>query len=223
MAPSAAQRHHRAARSWNQPSRRSRSRVIGLLAVGLVLALSATGCGSSASRPAPTATELSSAAGGSFAALSPAAPPAGWRSARLPSGAVLAYPAGWRRIRGDRGTASAALLDAHGRYLAYLNLTPRQGREQLATFAAFRVAHNRAEGDADVVAQASAHGLGFRDGGRGTCVRDAYTTATSLRFVEVACLVSGPRTSSVIVAAAPPGQWAKQWPVLRRALAAVGT
>jgi hypothetical protein len=134
---------------------------------------------------------------------------------------VLAYPAGWRPLAGDRGTASAALRDARGRWRGYLNLTPRQARETLAGWPAFRVAHNREEGDVVVVPRGAAHGVPFRDGARGTCVRDAYTTATRLRFVEVACLIQGPRAGSVIVAAAPPEQWARQWPTLRRALEAV--
>jgi hypothetical protein len=134
---------------------------------------------------------------------------------------VLAYPPGWRRIAGDRGSASAALRDARGRWLGYLNLTPRQGRETLADWAAFRVAHDREEGNLVVAPQASARGVRFRGGARGSCVRDAYTTARHLRFVEVACLIRGPRTGSVIVAAAPPRAWAAQWPTLRRALEAV--
>jgi len=134
---------------------------------------------------------------------------------------VLAYPASWHAIRTDSGTASAALRDAHGAFLGYLNLTPRQGGETLANWAAFRVAHNREEGNLVVTAQGSAHGVRFRDGARGTCVRDAYTTKTHARYVEVACLIHGPRADSAIVAAAPPEQWARQWPTLARAIGAV--
>ena len=134
---------------------------------------------------------------------------------------MLAYPAAWRPLVGDHGTASAALRDAHGRWRGYLNLTPRQAPETPARWPALRVAHNREEGDLVVVARGAAHGVPFRDGARGSCVRDAYTTATHLRFIEVACLIQGHRASSVIVAAAPPQQWAQQWPTLRRALEAV--
>ena len=136
---------------------------------------------------------------------------------------MLAYPADWRPIRGDSGTASAALRHANGRFVGYLNLTPRQGGETLANWTRFRVAHNREDGDLVVTAQGSARRVPFRDGARGTCVRDAYTTSTHLRFVEVACLVHGRRADSVIVAAAPPEQWARQWPTLRRAIGAVRT
>jgi hypothetical protein len=198
-------------------SRTSRALVTALLA--LAAALAASGCGSAG---APSTTSASgTAAGGTFPALRPGPPPAGWRSATLPSGAVLAYPASWRRIGGDAGTATAALRDAHGRFLGYLNLTPRQGGETLANWAAFRPAHNREEGETDVAPQSTAHDVPFRAGGHGSCVRDAYRTKTSGRFVEIACLVHGPRTDSVIVAAAPPTEWARQWPTLRRALEAV--
>lgn len=134
---------------------------------------------------------------------------------------MLAYPADWRPIRGDSGTASAALRDAHGRFLGYLNLTPRQGGETLAGWAAFRIRHIREEGDLVAVERGSAHDVPFRDGARGTCVRDAYTTSTHLRFVEVACLIHGRRADSVIVVAAPPEQWVRRWPALERVLEAV--
>jgi hypothetical protein len=200
--------------------RTSRALVPALLALALAsAALAASGCGGASATPtspAPGAT-----AGGAFPVLRPSPPPAGWRGATLPSGAVLAYPASWRTLHGDAGTATAALRDAHGGFLGYLNLTPRQGRETLANWTAFRPAHNRAEGDTDVVLQGSARDVPFRGGARGSCVRDAYSTTTSGRFVEIACLVHGPRTDSVIVVAAPPAQWARQWPTLRRALEAV--
>jgi len=192
--------------------------------LGLALALAAAGCGAGAQpRTATSPAHTGTAAADPFPALRPAPPPAGWRSATLPSGAVLAYPADWRPIRGDSGTASAALRDAHGRFAGYLNLTPRQAGETLANWPAFRIRHIREEGDLVAVEQGSARGVPFRDGARGTCVRDAYTTSTHLRFVEIACLIHGRRADSVIVAAAPPEQWARQWPTLRRAIGAVRT
>lgn len=198
--------------------RASRALVVALLAL-IVAALAVGGCGGAS---APSTTSASGAvAGGAFPALRPSPPPAGWRSATLPSGAVLAYPASWRRIHGDAGTATAALRDAHGHFLGYLNLTPRQGRETLANWATFRPAHNREEGDTDVALQSAARDVPFRGGAHGSCVRDVYSATTSGRFVEIACLVHGPRTDSVIVAAAPPAEWARQWPTLRRALEAV--
>jgi hypothetical protein len=198
-------------------SRAPRALVTTLLA--LVAALAIGGCGSAG---APSTTSASgTAAGGTFPVLRPGPPPAGWRSTTLPSGAVLAYPASWRQIGGDAGTATAALHDAHSHFLGYLNLTPRQGRETLANWATFRLAHNREEGDTDVVLQSSARDVPFRGNGSGSCVRDVYRTTTSGRFVEIACLVHGRHTDSVIVVAAPPAQWAHEWPTLRRALEAV--
>ncbi|HEY4451717.1 MAG TPA: hypothetical protein VGN13_09010 [Solirubrobacteraceae bacterium] len=157
-----------------------------------------------------------------FAWLKPAPAPASWRSVRLPSGATLAYPAGWRPLRGDRGTASAALFDARADYLGYLNLTPRQGSETLAGWAAFRLRHNAEEGDTQVKADGAAAGLRFRTG-RGTCVRDAYTSSVKTRYEEIACLVAGPRAASVIVGAAPSNRWRQEQSVLERAISAITT
>ena len=76
----------------------------------------------------------------------------------------MAYPPGWRARAGDRGTASAALLDGDGHYLGYLNLTPRQGAETAANWPSFRLRHNAGEGDRDVTFDAAAGGLHFRTG-----------------------------------------------------------
>ena len=76
----------------------------------------------------------------------------------LPSGdATLAYPPGWRLIKTDPGTVTAA-RKAGGQIVGYLNITPQGGDETLANWASFRPAHNREEGDHDVVATASAIG-----------------------------------------------------------------
>src|SRR5205085_11191220 len=106
-----------------------------------------------ASRAAPVAARAigcvgcGSASGGPFAWLDPQPPPSGWQAARIPSGAELPHPSQWRIVHGDRGTATAALTDAHGRYLGYLNVTPQQGDETLANWSSFRPAHNVEEGD----------------------------------------------------------------------------
>ena len=189
--------------------------------LGIALALVVAGCGAGATPIGSTRAQSGAAAGGLFPPLRPAPPPAGWRSATLPSGAVLAYPADWQPLRGDSGTASAGLRDARGAYLGYLNLTPRQGGETLANWPRFRAQHSREEGDLTLATLATARDVPFRDGAHGTCVRDAYTTRTHLRFVEIACLIHGAGADSVIVAAAPPAQWARQWPALERALEAV--
>ena len=177
--------------------------VPALAAVVLVLALS--GGGGSSNRPAADP----------FAWLHPAAPPAGWHVARIADGATLPYPPGWRPIRTDPGTASVALL-RHGRIEGYLNATPRQGAETLANWSRFRPEHNRGEGDRDVRLIASSSDLTFR-AGRGSCVIDDYTTSKAT-YREIACLVSGPRSTAVVVAAAPRAQWSRQATTLERAV-----
>jgi hypothetical protein len=155
-------------------------------------------------------------ASGPFAWLHPAAPPTGWSVARTQAGAKLAYPPGWKPIKTDPGTASAALLGSRGRIDGYLNATPKQGAETLANWSRFRPQHNRGEGDRSVRLVASSNDLTFRSG-RGSCVIDNYTTSKA-RYREIACLVSGPRSSAVVVAAAPVELWDRQAATLERAV-----
>lgn len=182
----------------------SRSAALGFA----TLALAAAGCGGGARRPS------------GFGWLRPASPPAGWRTARIASGAVLSYPPSWRRIPGDPGTASAVLRDRSGRIAGYLNLTPRQGDETLGKWSRFRPAHNAEEGDTNVRTLDSATGLRFRSG-HGSCVEDSYTTTTAARYLELACLVQGARTSSVVVGAGTPARWEQIAPLLERAISAL--
>jgi hypothetical protein len=167
--------------------------------------LGAVACGSSGQRP--------------FAWVTPRPVPKGWNVAQIPTGAQLAYPPGWAKTHGDPGTATAALLGTAGRYIGYLNVTPQQGAEKLAGWAAFRVSRNAEEGDRHVVRLAAATGLHFATG-PGSCVKDAYTTTTGARYIELACIVKGPTSTAVIVAATPPGSWARISPLLERAIAA---
>jgi hypothetical protein len=158
-----------------------------------------------------------------FRWLHPAPPPHGWKLARLPSGAAtFAYPKTWRPIRTDPGTASVALI-GHARSIrGYLNATPRQGAETLANWPSFRIQHLREEESSkDVRLIASAHGLGFRSG-RGSCVIDSYRTSRT-RYREIACLVAGTRTSSVVVGAAPSKTWARQAKTIERAIGSLRT
>jgi hypothetical protein len=155
-------------------------------------------------------------AAGPFAWLRPAPPPTGWKVARIPDGARLAYPPGWRPIKTDPGTASVALLGRGGRIEGFLNATPRQGTETLANWSRFRPDHNRGEGDLSVRLLASAEHLAFRTG-RGSCVIDDYRT-TKTTYREIACLVSDPRSTAVVVAAAPRAHWSRQATTLERAV-----
>ncbi len=181
---------------------------VGLVAATLaavVLIVSLAGGGQSSHRRAA----------GPFDWLRPASPPKGWNVART-QGGTLAYPPGWRAIKTDPGTASVALLGGGGRIDGFLNATPKQGAETLANWKRFRPAHNLEEGDRSVRLIASANDLTFRSG-RGSCVIDAYTTSKAT-YREIACLMSGPRSSAVVVAAAPTALWDHQAATLERAV-----
>jgi hypothetical protein len=134
----------------------------------------------------------------------------------------MPYPPGWRRIKTDRGTTTAALLGPGGRYLGYLNATPRQGKETLTDWRTFRVEHNHDEGDRSVTRLAAATGLRFLTG-HGSCVKDAYTSGTGVHYIEIACLVAGAKASTVIVGAAPPSAWARVSGSIERAISGFRT
>jgi hypothetical protein len=177
-----------------------------LVAVGAALPLALAGCGGSGG----------GRASGPFAWLSPAAPPTGWTVARTHGGATLAYPPGWTPIKTDPGTASVARLGPDGRIDGFLNATPRQGTETLANWSRFRPRHNEGEGDRGVHLVAATADGHFRSG-RGACVIDTYTTSKAA-YREIACLVTGPRSSAVVVAAAPRALWDQHAPALQRAV-----
>ena len=157
-----------------------------------------------------------------FAWVHPAPAPSGWRTRALPSrAAALAYPPGWRLIKTDPGTVTAA-RKAGGQIVGYLNITPQGGDETLANWASFRPAHNREEGDRDIVPIASATGLSFR-GGQGSCVKDGYETESNARYTEIACIVRGQTGTTVVVGAASPTQWNRISPALERAISSFDT
>lgn len=174
----------------------------------------------------PAAFEKTRPAGGrpaaAFSWLRARPAPAGWTQATIASGnATLFYPADWKPIPGDRGTVTAALRDVTGRYRGYLNVTPRQGAEPLNnSWAAFRARRNREEGDQHVHQLAAADGLRFRDA-RGSCVIDDYLSRVGTHpYREIACILTGRRHSSVLVAAALKPDWPAVAPTLERAIAA---
>jgi hypothetical protein len=103
-----------------------------------------------------------------------------------------------------------------GRIEAYLNATPKQGTETLANWSRFRPEHVRGEGARDVRLTASTGDAPFRSG-RGSCVIDTYRTSKAA-YREIACLVSGPGSSAVLVAAAEVGLWGREAPALERAV-----
>lgn len=181
---------------------------VGMVVAALALTVAVTGCGGGQTGHRRAA--------GPFDWLRPAPPPAGWSVARIPRGSTLAYPPGWKPIKTDRGTATVALLGGGERIDGYLNATPEQGSETLANWSRFRVDHNRGEGSRNVRLAASGSGLRFRSG-RGSCVIDSYTTSKAA-YREIACLVAGPSSTAVVVAAAPDELWHDQAPTLQRAV-----
>jgi hypothetical protein len=190
-------------------SRQGKRAAIGAAAVALVLLGLFVGL-------APGGQTTHERPAGPFAWLRPVSPPADWNVARITGGATLSYPPGWRPLKTDPGTATAGLLRGEDELVGYLNATPRQGTETLANWSSFRADHNRDEGDRDVHLLASATNLQFR-AGHGSCVIDQYTTSRAT-YREIACLVSGPRSSAVVVAAAPRASWDDQAATLRRAV-----
>jgi hypothetical protein len=159
--------------------------------------------------------------GRAFPPLVPAAAPAGWHHLTLPNGtAVLSYPPSLRPIGGDTDAVSAAQVGPPGVYQLYLNATPRQGAEQLRGWAAFRLRLLTADDAASAHQLAAAQGVTFR-GGTGSCVIDTYVTRIGAHhYQEIACLVQGRTSASVIVAATPAATWAQASPPLLRAVAA---
>jgi hypothetical protein len=144
--------------------------------------------------------------------------PTGWRRAELSSGAAtLAYPRGWKAIPGDAGTVSFAIRDRSGRYLGYLNVTPRQGAERLAGWGAFRTRRNAEEGDRRVRELSSSKNVAFV-GARSSCVLDDYLSRVgSHAYRELACIVAGRRSTSVFVGAALIEDWSTLGPVIEHA------
>jgi hypothetical protein len=109
-----------------------------------------------------------------------------------------------------------ALRGSGGRIDGYLNVTPKQGAETVANWSRFRPQKNRDEGARDVRLLATTSDAHFRSA-RGSCVIDAYTTSVTT-YREIACLVSGPGASAVVVAAAPTRLWQERSALLERAV-----
>jgi hypothetical protein len=155
-----------------------------------------------------------------FPPLHPATP-ASWPNLALPNGAaVLSYPPSMHPIAGDKDTVSAALVSPGGAFQLYLNATPRQGSEQLQGWPAFRLRLLLSDDAASAHQDAAAAGVKFR-GGTGSCVIDTYLTRIGAhQYQEVACLVQGQTSASVIIAATPAADWARERPLLLQAVAA---
>jgi hypothetical protein len=144
----------------------------------------------------------------------------GYRHATISSGAAtLTYPSSWKAIPGDSGTVSFATRGRDGLYRGYLNVTPRQGPEQLAGWAAFRTRRNAEDGDTQVRELRVSENVSFIRA-RGSCVVDDYVSRVGAHpYRELACIVAGRHTTSVFVGAALVSDWPTLGPVVRRAAA----
>jgi hypothetical protein len=158
---------------------------------------------------------------GAFRWLVPRAAPPDWPRLVTPTTtATLSYPPSFAPVTGDPGSVSAAVRSPAGLYLAYLNATPQQGAERPHGFAAFRVHLLGEDHDEAVHEEAAAEHVSFQ-GGRGSCVIDAYVTRMHHRhYREIACLVVGSHASTVVVAAALKSSWDQFRPLLQRSVAA---
>ena len=183
-----------------------------LIAVGIVAASALATSGVAAASPPPPPA---------FRWFSPAAAPDNWKHlSPKGGGAVMWFPPSLARLKGDSSSVSVAQKDRSGRIVVYLNATPREGNEQLASWASFRIDHNRGEDDR-VRLHAKVSGLRFQGGATGSCVIDDYVTRTIVHhYEEIACFVQGRTSASVIVGAALQSDWAHAAPLLERAISA---
>jgi hypothetical protein len=125
-----------------------------------------------------------------------------------------------RPLPSDEGAASAAAFGSSGAYVLYLNATPHEGTETLRNWAAYRISHLLDDDATSARELSAASDVSFL-GGTGSCVLDTYVTKVGAhRYTELACLVQGSHTSSVVVAAAPASGWARAAGLLDRAVAA---
>ncbi len=146
--------------------------------------------------------------------------PKSWKRATIGSGAAtLSYPSNWQAIPGDSGTVSFALRGRRGLYLGYLNVTPQQGAEQPAGWAAFRIRRNAGDGDPQVRELSSSEHVAFPHA-HGSCVLDSYLSRVgSHPYRELACIVAGKQHTSVFVGAALSNEWVRLAPIVRHAAA----
>ncbi len=187
----------------------------GVLTLGLALVAAVTALGY-AFGPHGSATPARTTL-----ALAPAPAPSGWQHLTLPNGAaVLFYPPSMHPVSGDSDAVSAARLGPDGKYLLYLNATPRQGQESLRNWASYRLRALRSDDASRASLDAAAEGEPFR-GGTGSCVIDHYLTRVGAHsYTELACLVQGRTAATVIVAAAATALWPSARAVLDQAVSA---
>lgn len=170
--------------------------------------------------PAASTAHRRGPVSGSFGWLMPHPAPPTWHRVATPSGgAVLAYPTSFSPIAGDAGSVSAGLTNSTGQLVAYVNVTPRQGAEELKGFGHLRLSLIGKDDDKDVRLQGTGEGLPFRRG-TGSCVMDDYRTRIgNNHYREIACLVVGKHAANVVVAAVANQDWVRYRTQLRQVIA----
>ncbi len=155
---------------------------------------------------------------GPFTWLVPTSAPVTWHHEFTPAGtATLSYPPSFLPVESDPLSVSVA-VGRGPEFVAYLNVTPRQGDERLADFAAFRLHHLGDDGAQRVHDDGGGRGLPFH-GGRGSGVLDDYFTRVgNNHYREIAALVVGGHGSWVIVGASLDADYARFRPLLQQAI-----
>jgi len=176
-------------------------------ALTVALSLALFGCASQSSSAGSDGAAPASAPAG-FGWFHPRPAPGAWLRASLTGqSATLSYPGSLRPQHGDPGTVTVGSTAKSGQVLVYLNVTPKQGDENLRNWADFRMEHLREDGQSAVHLDGVSGPLNFR-GGHGRCVTDNYTTDTHHnRYNEIACIVQGSHATSVLVAATSTAAW----------------
>jgi hypothetical protein len=216
-----------------QPPIRSSRRLRIAILSAVVLVTVAAGIGlavqSASKARAADVTEASAARRGSassaalqsFGWLASSTVPATWVRLTIPSAlGTLSSPPGFRTVQGDPGTLSVALLGSAGSYLGYLNVTPRQGPENLKDWATFRLTHLKGDDAVSVHEDAMVQSVRTAGAVRSCVIDDYVTTVGHHPFHEVACFVTSGSVGSVVVAATPAGDPAHVMTQLERAVAA---
>ena len=97
---------------------------------------------------------------------------------------------------------------------------PRHGAERLQNWAAFRLRLLRSDDAVSAHQISAAQEVKFR-GGTGSCLIDGNVIRIGgHHYDEIACLVQGQTSASVIIAAAPAAEWTQAPPLLLQAVAA---
>jgi hypothetical protein len=147
--------------------------------------------------------------------------PSTWKVGVLPAGAgILFYPRNYTRVGNDRDGISVGRLGRHGTTVDFLNATPKQSSsERLSDWPTYRLHIVGLESD---LLHEDAHAIGLHFvGGKGSCVIDDYRShVVPHHYREIACLVQGHNSASVVVAATLASNWARAAATLERAVEA---